>query len=496
MADFSSDVDILIIGGGVIGCAVARELGRYSLKTVLIEKSSDLVGGASRANTGLVHAGYDPVPGTDKARLNIAGARMFEQLTKELKVPFGRNGALVVGFEPADHSKLEALKRRGVENGVERIELMSEAELRNHEPVLTERACCALHAPDAGIVSPYELTFGLAENAYSNGVAFQRGARVTGIKSADGRRFTVTTTSGAFQADIVINAAGLYSDEIARLAGANDNDFTIHPRRGEYLLLDKGTGINLKHTIFQLPTKLGKGVVVTPTVSGNILLGPNAEDLDDKADLAPTYEGQSKVFESAKEILPDISPKHVITTFAGLRSISSIGDFIIGPTKVEGFINSAAIASPGLTAAPAIALEVVEYVREALGVNELPANSSFNPIRPNPNPFYGSNPETRAKLIASNPQYSNVVCRCEHVTEADVRTAVRTKTGAHTLDGIKLRTRAGMGRCQGGYCTDKVMKILSDELKVNLIQINKNEPGSWILSSRTKLERGRTNPPP
>jgi glycerol-3-phosphate dehydrogenase len=496
MADVSSDLDILIIGGGVVGCAVARELGRYKLKTLLVEKSSDLAGGASRANTGLVHAGYDPIPGTAKARLNIAGARMFEQLTTELKVPFRRNGALVVGFEPSDQSKLEALKKRGAENGVERLEIWLEAELRKHAPALTERVCCALHAPDAGIVSPYELNFGLAENAYANGVAFQRGAGVTGIQKMDGNRFTVNTTAGAFHTDIIINAAGLYSDEIAKIAGANDNEFVVRPRRGEYLLLDKSTGINLTQTIFQLPTKLGKGVVVTPTVSGNIMVGPNADDLDDKTDVDTTTEGQSKVFDSAREVLPGITMKHVITTFAGLRSINTTGDFVIGQTKVDGFINAAGIASPGLTAAPAIAFEVVDHVRTALGVTELPANSSFNPVRPHPDPFYASGSDARTQLIASDPQNSNVVCRCEHVTEAEVRAAVRTEPGPHTLDGIKLRTRAGMGRCQGGYCTDKVMKILSDELKVNLEQINKNEPGSWILSSRTKQERGRMNPPP
>jgi glycerol-3-phosphate dehydrogenase len=487
--------DVLIVGGGVIGTSIARELSRYKLDTVLLEKSTDLAAGASRANTGLIHAGFDPKPGSLKAELNVRGNHIFENLAGELQVPFRRNGALVIAEQPDDFDKLEELKSRGNTNGVDNLQVLDSKGVEELAPAVTIKAAGALYAPTAGIISPYELTFALAENAHSNGVRIHCGTELIDIKykNQEEDRFIVTTNAGIFKSRLIINAAGLFSDTISQLAGLDG--FKIRPRRGEYLLMDKNCGVGLTQTVFPLPTGMSKGIVITPTVSGNLLLGPNAEDISDKSDTGTTVYGQNQVYESAVKLIPSISKKFIITSFSGLRAVSSTGDFIIGPTKVDGFINAAGIQSPGLTAAPAIAELIVEYVGKALGLKSLSPNESFNGVREKSPSFCECNHEERTELIRSNRNYSRVVCRCEHVTEAEVQTAVNITPGAHTLDGVKFRTRAGMGRCQGGFCSDKVMEILARELKIPFEKLTKHEEGSWILASRTKV-RGRKNPPP
>jgi glycerol-3-phosphate dehydrogenase len=389
-----------------------------------------------------------------------------------------------VTLKEDDIDKLETLKRRGESNGVEGLSIIERKKLRKIEPALTDGVKYALYAPTGGIVSPYELTFALAENACNNGVRIYCNAEVTGIENTGNDDLRVSSSAGVFNSRIVINSAGRFSDDISRLAGMDT--FKIMPRRGEYILLDKRTGVGIYSTIFPLPTKLGKGIVVTPTTGGNILLGPTAEDVDDKTDLETTSRGQEKVFSSARELVPGISKDLMITSFTGLRSISTSDDFIIGPTSLDGFINAAGIQSPGLTAAPAIAKLMVKHVQEALGLDELLENSSFNPIRKRQLQFRTGSPEDRIGLIEKNIAYSNVICRCENVTEAEVIAGIRAKPGATTVDGIKLRTRAGMGRCQGGYCTDRVMKLLDKELDSELVEITKSGGSSWILSGRTK----------
>jgi glycerol-3-phosphate dehydrogenase len=476
--------DVIIIGGGVVGCATARELSRFRLRTALLEKSIDLAAGASRANTGLVHAGFNPMPGTLKAKLNVEGHGFYEEMVKELNVPYRRNGALVVATDEGEITQLEELKDRGEKNGVGQLELVQGRDLRSLAPVLTEEAVAALHAPAAGIVSPYELVFALAENAHANGVDFYRDAVVTGIDSNEDQ-FKISTSNGEYRTRVMINAAGLYSDTIARMVG--DTSFEIQPRRGEYLLLDRKSGIELEKTLFPLPTEMGKGIVVTPTVPGNILVGPNAEDIAERYDSDTTEEGLAAVFSSATRLVPTMSKRHIITYFAGIRAISSTDDFVIGPSTNPCVINAAGIQSPGLTAAPAIAKLMVEYTCSALGLEELPINDGFNPTRAGHTPFSDMDPRSRVNLISTNTAHANVVCRCEHVTEAEVLSAIRTEPGARTVDGIKLRTRAGMGRCQGGYCSDRVMKLLSSELNLPLESITKHEPGSWILAGRSKV---------
>ena len=487
--------DVVIIGGGVIGCAVARELSRYELKTVLLEKSIDLAAGASRANTGLVHAGFDPMPGTLKAELNVEGSRLFDALASELGVPFVRNGALVIAFDEADAPKLEELQKRGETNGIRGLRILDQPELARTAPAVTPDAKAALFAETAGIVSPYELVFALAENAWANGVEFRLGSGVDSIEIAEGaadHRFRLNTTTGEVRSKTVINAAGLYADEIAGMVG--EAGFDINPRRGEYYLLDKNANIGLTHTLFPLPTELGKGIVVTPTTGGNLLLGPNAENIDDKRDSSTTPEALSDVFDSARLLVPALSKKQIITSFAGLRAVSTTGDFVLGPGKIDGFINAAGIQSPGLTAAPAIAKLVVSYLPDMLGQKELVKNAGFNPVR-EPVPVFHKLPlPQRAALIDTDAAYGNIVCRCEHITEAEVHAATRARPGATTIDGIKLRTRAGMGRCQGGFCTDRIINLLSSDLNIPIESITKHEPGSYILAGKTNV-RGRRNPP-
>jgi glycerol-3-phosphate dehydrogenase len=485
------DFDVVIIGGGVIGCAIARELSHYKLKTVLLERSVDLAAGASRANTGLVHAGFDPTPGTLKAKLNVEGSRQFDTLTAELKVPFVRNGAMVIAFDEVDIPKLEELKKRGEDNSAADLSILDDAELKRIAPAVSGNANAALFAETAGIVSPYELVFALAENAAVNGVEIRLNSKVESIETHNGAtddRFVIKTSKAEYATKVVINAAGLFADEIANMVG--EAGFAITPRRGEYYLFDKNTGIGLTHTLFPLPTELGKGIVVTPTTGGNLLLGPNAENIEDKTDCSTTSEALSNVLNSAQQLVPSLSKRHVITSFAGLRAASNTGDFVIGPGKVPNFINAAGIQSPGLTAAPAIAKLVVSNLPEALGQKELVKNAGFNPVRKHAPVFHKLPGAKRQALIDTDAAYGNIVCRCEHITEAEVHAATSAKPGATTLDGIKLRTRAGMGRCQGGFCSDRIMNLLSSDLNIPIESITKHEPGSYILTGKTKV-RGR-----
>ena len=468
-------VDVLIIGGGVSGCAAARELSRFRLKIVLLEKGPDIASGTSGANSAIVHAGYDTLPGSLKAVLNVRGNAMFDQLSGELDVPFLRNGSLVLCFDRNELPKLEELAARGRENGVPGLEILDGRRLHEMEPHVSPQAAAALYAPTGGIVCPYEFTLALAENALHNDAEFRFGTRVTGLEKTDGG-FLVHTSDGDLQARMVINAAGLYADEINNMVSAHK--LHIIPRKGEYCLFDRSAGLLANHTLFQLPTAMGKGVLVTRTVDGNLLVGPSAADQSDKTDVSTTREGIDSILKAAERTIGRLPMKQVITSFAGLRAHGG-EDFVIGEAPdAPGFINIASIESPGLSASPAIAQMVAEMVVSRLHPQ---ANPDFDPVRRGIPRFRDMDNEAREAMIAKDPAWGRIICRCETVTEGEILEAIRRPLGARTIDGIKRRTRAGMGRCQAGFCTPRVVDILSRKLGVPPTRVTKSGGGSNLL---------------
>lgn len=467
--------DVIIIGAGVSGCAIARELSRYKLKTMVLEKALDVCEGTSKANSGIAHAGYDAKPGTLKAKLNVEGSRRMKALSEELDFPYKQNGSLVLCFDEKDRSKLEELKKRGECNGVPDIRILNREEVLSLEPGAGEQVVSALYAPTGAIVCPFGLTIALAENAAVNGVEFQFGTKVKVIrKAAEG--YLIETNKGSFETKLVINAAGVYADELHNMV--SEEKMKLTPRRGEYLLCDKLSKGIPSHTLFQLPTALGKGVLVTPTVHGNLLIGPTAEDIEDKEGNETTAEGMELIREKAALSVKELPLRQVITSFAGLRAHGG-EDFIIGEVPdAPGFIDVAGIESPGLTCAPAIGAYVADIVKKLLSLAE--KENFIAERRGIPSMALASRQE-RQRLILENPAYANVICRCEMVTEGEIIDAIRRPVGARTTDGIKRRTRAGMGRCQSGFCNPKVVEILARELGVDESEVLKSGEDSWYL---------------
>ncbi|MDD6220910.1 MAG: NAD(P)/FAD-dependent oxidoreductase [Clostridia bacterium] len=475
--------DVAIIGAGVSGAMIARELSRYNIKTALIEKCSDMAMGTTKANSAIVHAGFDAVPGTLKARLNVEGTSAMPELCKTLHVPFKPIGSYVVAFSEDEVETLEELKARGEKNGVPGLRILSKDEIRSEEPNLSEEAVAALFAPTAGIVCPYELTIATVENAVTNGVEFIRNFEVTAIEKNSDGKFVLKSDKGEIEAEYVVNAAGVFSDKVASLIG--DNSIEIISRKGEYMLMDRAVGNKVSHVIFQCPSKMGKGVLVTPTVDGNLLVGPSAVDIDGKDDCATTSVGVNGVFKTALKSVPSLTTREVITSFAGLRAHSPTDDFIIAPSSKDAkFINVAGIESPGLSSAPAIGVYVCDMLLEAMG--EVSEKENFVEGRPAPVRFRDMNSEERKALIEKNSAYGRVICRCETITEGEILDAIHAPAGAIDVDGVKRRTRAGMGRCQGGFCGSKVVEILARELGQELDEITKCGGESKILFGRTK----------
>lgn len=480
-------LDVVIIGAGVSGCAIARELSREKLQIAVLEKSTDVCGGTSKANSGIAHAGFDAKPGTLMARLNLKGSEMMEKLSKELDFPYKKNGSLVLCFDEKDMDKLEELKERGEKNGVREISILNQEELRKLEPEVGEGAVAALYAPTGAIICPFGLTIALAENAAVNGAEFHFGAEVTGIKKTE-NGYLVSTTKGGFETKTVINAAGVYADRIHNMVCYEEDRLTITPRKGEYQLFDKKVGNLVSHTLFQLPTVLGKGVLVTPTVHGNLLIGPTAEDIPDKDGTDTTAEGLSDIMQKASLSVKKIPAGAVITSFAGLRAHGDRGDFIIGEVKgAEGFFDVAGMESPGLTCAPAVGEYVAALVKDKLHPEK---KEHFISTRKGIPSMALADESRKEKLIRQNPAYANVICRCEMVTEGEILDAIHRPLGATTTDGIKRRTRAGMGRCQAGFCLPKTIEILARELQVPVSEILKNEAGSSYLLPDEETEKG------
>ena len=474
--------DVVIAGAGVIGAFVARELSRYELKVCLLEKGHDVASGSSKANSGIVHAGYDCTPGSLKALLNVRGVKMMEKTALELDVPYKNTGSLVAGFGEKDREILQGLLEKGVANGVEGLKILDRKELEMMEPRLSEEITHALYAPSAGIICPYELTVAAVENAVVNGVELIRNCEVKNI-SFFNDLIEVHTDSNTISCRYFVNAAGAYSGAVAAMAG--DDSIVIKPRKGEYLLLDKSVGSIVKRVIFQCPTALGKGILVTPTVDGNMMIGPDAQDIEDSEDNSTTVFGLEHVVQGARRAIPDLDARQVITSFAGLRARPVTDDFIIMPSKVNAhFINVAGIESPGLTCAPAIG-EYVSGILGRQGLERVP-KKSFKCVRDKVLRFRELKDDELDALLKKDPSYGRLVCRCEKVTEGEVVDCIRRPAGALDLDAVKRRTRAGMGRCQGGFCTPRLVELLSRELGIPYDEVTKKGGDSWLLAGRTK----------
>lgn len=473
--------DFAIIGAGVIGGMIARELSRYDVSVAIYEAAPDVSLGATRANSAIVHAGFDAHEGTLKAKLNVRGSEMMEEVARTLGVKYRRCGSLVVGFSEEDRATLADLLERGKRNGVRDLALLDRAEILRLEPNIGEGVTCALYAPTGAIICPYELCMAAVGNAMDNGAALVTNFRVTAIETVAGG-YRLTAEDGRIaEAKCVINCAGVYSDEIAGLVG--DDSFTVHPRRGEYMLLDKECGSLVSRTVFRCPSKMGKGILVSPTVDGNLLLGPTAEDIEDKGDTKTTAAGLALVRKQAGEQVAGINFGKIITSFTGLRSVGSTGDFVIRWAK-PGFLNVAAIESPGLSSSPAIAAYVADLIREA-GVS-LTEKKNYVASRRPMHWFRELSEEEKNEVIRQDPSFAHVICRCETVTEGEILYAIRTNPKPTDIDGIKRRTRATMGRCQGGFCTPYLTGILAKELGVDEGEITKFGGASRLNLGKTK----------
>ena len=479
--------DVAIIGAGVVGCAIARELSKYRVNACVIEREEDVCCGTSKANSAIIHAGFDATPGKLKARLNVQGNAMMDQLSKDLDIPFQRNGSLVVCTKDQNREDLEKLLEKGKANGVPDLQILEREELLALEPNLSDDITCALLAPTGGIVCPFHMTIAFAENAYTNGVEFFLNTEVRKIHKTDhGYQLEVlkkaTGTTELMESKTVINAAGVYADVFHNMV--SNEKLHITARKGEYMLLDKTAGTHVSHTIFQLPGKMGKGVLVTPTVHGNLLVGPTATDIENKEGVNTTAEGLDTLSQKAGISVKNLPLRQVITSFAGLRAHEDQDDFVIGEAHdAEGFFDAAGIESPGLSSAPAIGVMVAEMVAAKLNLSE---NPDFIGIRNgilNPNTL---SMEERNKLIKEKPAYGNIICRCEMITEGEIIDAIKRPLGARSLDAVKRRTRAGMGRCQSGFCSPRTMEILEREVPMSMFDITKNGGSSKFVVGYNK----------
>ncbi len=473
--------DIGIIGAGVVGASIFRELMKYDLKVVVIDKENDVAMGTTKANSAIVHAGYDPKVGTLMAKYNVKGNEMFESLCKELSVPFKRNGSLIIGFDEDDMEIIKALYDNGNAIGVKGLEILNGEQVIAKEPNVSKEVIGALYAPTGAIVGPYEYTIALVENAVTNGGELKLGREVVAIEK--GENFKITTAEGeVIESKYVINAAGVYADKIHNLIC--EETFKINPIKGEYFVMDNSQDNVVSHTIFQCPSKKGKGILVTPTVHGNILVGPNSESLDDKDNVATTAENLDFIRVTSMRTTDKINFRESIRNFAGLRANPDCGDFIVEEAKdVKGFIDVAGIKSPGLSSAPAIAVDVVEILK-ASGL-EASKRENFIAERAQIN-FMELSAEEKNELIKKDKKYGRIICRCESITEGEIVDSIRRSFGRISLDGVKRRCRPGGGRCQGGFCGPRVQEIISRELNIPMEDIVQEKDGSYILIGKTK----------
>ena len=475
--------DVVIIGAGVTGSAVARELSRYSdLNVCVLEKGEDVCSGTSKANSAIIHAGFDAAEGSLMAKLNVEGNEMMDDLARDLDIPFKRNGSLVVCIHKEELGGLKDLYDRGVANGVKDLKILSKEEVLEMEPNLSENVQGALYAETAGIICPFKLNIAMAENANVNGVDFRFNTRVEKITKGEDGLWHLRTNNGEYKTRYVVNAAGVYADVFHNMV--SEEKIHIIERRGEYYLLDRTVGDHVSHTIFPQPNKFGKGVLVAPTVHGNLLVGPTAIDQDDKDATNTTQFGMDQITAKASENVKNLPLRSVITSFAGLRAHEDHQEFILGEVKdAPGFIDCAGIESPGLSSSPAIGEYIGNMLRDMMKLTEKENWISTRKDVLDPKKL---SLEERNELIKKNPAYGQIICRCESVTEGEILDAIHRPLGARSLDGVKRRTRAGMGRCQAGFCSPRVMDILARELGLPLTEITKSGGKSNIVLEHSK----------
>jgi len=479
MEDVVKSYDVVVIGAGVVGAAVARELSRYELKVAVLEKEEDVCSGTSKANSGIVHAGHDAKPGTNKAKFNIEGSRMMPELAKELDFEFENNGSLVLCFDDDDRYKLGELLERGNTNGVTGLKIIEGDEVRRIEPEVSEEVVAALYVPTGGIVCPFGLTIALAENACDNGVEFKFLTKVENVKKYE-EGFVISTNKGEIKTKYIVNAAGVYADVIHNFV--SNNKLKINPRKGDYCLLDKGLDGFVKHTVFQLPGKKGKGILVTPTVHGNPMLGPTATEIDDKEGNETTLAELDYVIEMSGKSVKNVPFRQIITSFSGLRAAEAGGDFVVGEASdCEGFFDAAGIESPGLTSAPAIGKYLAEQIADKAGAGN---KTNWNGKRKGIVKAALLPIDERVELIKKNSKYGKIICRCEEISEGEIIDAITRTLGATSLDGLKRRVRQGAGRCQAGFCTQRAMELLFEYAAIPIEKVCKNSPGSELLVAK------------
>ena len=479
--------DIAIIGAGITGSAIARELSKYNLRTIVLEKGVEVCQGTTKANSAIVHGGFDAKEGSLKAKLNVLGNKLYQDLCKDLDVEFKQNGALVLAFNEEEEKQIEELYNRGLRNNVEGLKILDKEKVIEREPNVNKSVTSALLCEVSGIVCPFNLNVALMENAISNGVELRLQSQVIDINKEDDIFNIKFLNNKSIKAKFVINAAGVYADKINNMIGGDE--YYIIPRKGQYKVLDKSEGKMVNHTLFQCPTEKGKGVLVTQTVHGNLLVGPNATAVENKEDSATSKEGINEIVENSRKSVENIDFRKTITSFAGLRATPNTGDFMIFASQIcKNFINVGGIESPGLASAPAVAKYVVELLKnEGLVLVE---NRNFNPIRKRNKAFVHMSNEERNEIIKQDENHKKIICRCETVTEAEIIDAIHRPCGARTVDGIKRRVRPGMGRCQGGFCGPKVIEIIARELKISIEDVLKDYEKSNMVVGKVKELRG------
>ena len=477
-------LDVIVIGAGVMGAAVSRELSKYKLNIMVLDKENDVSNGTSKANSAIVHAGYDAKEGTLMAKYNVLGAGMYESLCKEIGAPYKNVGSYVLAFSEEERKHIEKLYQRGLTNGVPQMEILEKDEILRREPNINKNVVAALYAGSAGIVGPWEFTIKLLENAALNGTEVLVDAEVSNIEKLQDGYKVILKDGRTFETKAVINAAGVYADKINDMV--SKNHFDIHPRIGEYYVLDKVQGKLTNSVLFQCPTIMGKGILVTKTVHGNIMIGPTAEDVESKDYVGTTTHGLDDIRRQAEKTISGINYRDSIRNFTGIRAESSTGDFIIGEVSdAPNFFNIAGTKSPGLSSAPAIGVDVAKMVVEKLGAVK---KEDFKQNKPQIH-FIELSPEEKAEVIKKDPRYGRIICRCESITEGEIVDVIHRMVGARTVDGVKKRCRPGTGRCQGGFCGPRVQEILARELGKKLNEIVLDKKGAYILTTETKVSK-------
>jgi len=482
--------DVLVIGAGAVGCAVARELTKYQLKVTVVDKNEDVGGEASRSNSAIIHTGYDAPPGTLESELVVAANPMFELLAKQLDIPYAKVGAILSAFTDEQFEQLPALKEKAFKNRVYDVEYLTGEQLLKMEPNLSPDVKGGLYIPREHIIDPFLLVVAYAENARQNGAEFLLNTKVTGIKIENGKVIGAQTTAGDIEATYIINAAGLYCDEVAEMVG--ENDYYVNPRKGQFYILDKNTGCKVNHIVLPIPTKVTKGKLMCPTIHGNMLVGPTAEDLKDKRDYSTTADGLASVETDVRRLIPGVNLRDTITQYSGLRANRNPeGLHFDIYDDVKNYVNLSGVRSTGLTAS----ISLGKYVAQTLIGIGMPVsfNPHFNPIRKGIPCFHAMSRDEQDEMIRQNPLYGRVVCRCETITEGEIVGAIHRPIPARSVDAVKRRLRAGMGRCQGGFCGPKVIEILARELGIPTEQISKNQAGSYMISGKVRVEREKAD---